>query len=56
MSGFEIGDLVQLAEHSLTGLMAFTMLVITNSKLIELSKAIDSLREEVHLLREGTRR
>jgi len=56
MSGFEVGDLIQIAEHSLTGLMAFTMLFITNSKLVELSKAIDSLREEVHLLREGAKR
>lgn len=56
MGGFEFGDLIQLAEHSLTGLMAFTMLVITNSKLVELSKSINSLREEVHLLREGVKR
>lgn len=50
-----VGDVIALAEHSLTGLMAFVMLIVTNKKLSELSNAITSLKEEVHLMREASR-
>lgn len=51
-----VDNIIALAEHSLTGLMAFTMLILTNRRLDALSTAINDLKTEIRLMREGTRR